>query len=335
MRFRDQVALTLPSLLLRLMLCLIFFWAGLGKVLGEMTVTGEDAARLAGMGVMMAAVKDPGVPTRALPGNDTPPRDAPTEPPVPPTGKGAENGAENNADNPSEAAPDDIASDETTGAQPVAEDMAEPPTDTELPLSSAVLPLAPRWIPVQNSAPTYTAADFPGRHRVQNLHGVSLLLSKAGRPGLGPQSRPIAQTMPAWVGAERWPVILAWAAAVTEILAAALLFFGLLTRVGALLVCGIMLMALWLTAFGPAVVGRVGSFIGFIPDFGDLWSSQQYNTLFFQLACLTMATAVFLLGSGPIGLDRALFGSHERLERTEGKAGRQRSSFDRGPTETP
>ena len=46
------------------------------------------------------------------------------------------------------------------------------------------------------------------------------------------------------------------------------------------------------------------------------------------------ALAVFLLGSGPIGFDRALFRPAERLERTEPGA-KRRTSFDRQPTDTP
>ncbi len=179
-----------------------------------------------------------------------------------------------------------------------------------------------------------TAADFPAEHRVQRVHGITLLLSRAADPGLDSQSRPVPRTMPAWVGADRWPVYLAWAAAVTELLAAFMLFFGVLTRLGALLIIGIMLQAMWLTQIGPAVVGRVDNLIGFLPKAADPWSPASYQTLFFQLSCLAMAKAVFLLGSGPIGFDRALFRPAERLERTDSNP-KRRSTFDRQPTDTP
>lgn len=311
MRFRDQVALTLPALVLRLTLCLIFVWAGLGKILGETTVTGADAARLHNMGVSLSA-------TAPLP---TPPESpAPTRP-LP----------ENTPSTPQPQPP----------TQPEAQPETLPPSDliipdqTDPPASPMALGLpGPRWIPVQNARPVLSAADFPTEHRVQRVHGITLLLSRAADPGLDSQSRPIPRTMPEWVGADRWPVYLAWAAAVTELLAAFMLLFGVLTRLGALFVIGIMLQAMWLTQIGPAVVGRVDSLIGFLPKAADPWSPASYQTLLFQLCCLAMAKAVFLLGSGPIGFDRALFRSGERLERTQPNA-KRRSTFDRQPTDTP
>ena len=51
MRCRDHIALTLPSFLLRLALAITFLWAGTGKLLGTSTVQGDNAARLANLGV--------------------------------------------------------------------------------------------------------------------------------------------------------------------------------------------------------------------------------------------------------------------------------------------
>lgn len=334
MRFRDQVALTLPALLLRLTLCLIFVWAGLGKILGETTVTGDSAARLARMGVPMSPVNPPAntpAPARALPEPTTPPAEPPTElivpdpipttPPTPPATNGT------SADTPASTPAEKLT------APPGDKPAANPPTPP-LPLEPTAMLDAPRWLPVQATRPTYTAADFPGEYRVQRLYGIALLLSRAGDPGLTPESKPVPRTMPAWVGADTWPRILAWAAAVTELLAAFMLLFGVLTRFGALLIIGIMLQAMWLTQIGPAVVGRVDAYAGFIPAVGDPWAPATYQTLFFQIACLVMAVAVFLLGAGPISFDRALFRPPERLERTE-PAPKARTTFDRQPTDTP
>lgn len=306
MLFRDQVALTLPALLLRLTLCVIFLWAGLGKVLGEARVTGDDAARLARMGVTPAPVATPSEPTRALP-----------EPPA-----GAGDQPSNRPANPP----------------------AEPPTELIVPGespaegsegSTAMLPGVVRWLPVQAMRTEYTGEDFPGEHTVQRVYSVALILSKAGDPPARADGMPGRRTMPGWVASERWPMILAWAAAVTEILAGAMLLLGVLTRFGAVLLVGVMLQAIWLTQIGPAVMGNRASLIGFLPGAADPWDPSAYKDLLWQLSCLVMAACVFLLGSGPIGLDRALFRTQERLERTESKAGRNRSSFDRGPTETP
>lgn len=328
MRFRDQVALTLPSLLLRLTLCLIFLWAGLGKIIGEMTVTGADAARLVAMGVNLTpatpapAAQPPAGPTRSLPGV-TPVDSAPVDPapimnPAEPADQSSARPARPTV-LPTEAPTELIVPD------PVSAVPAEP-----APLALA----APRWLPVQLSSIPLTAADFPGDYPVQRVCGIALLLSKAADPGLNANSEPIPPTMPAWVGADRWPLIFAWAGAVTELLAAALLLFGVLTRFGAILIVGIMLQAMWLTQIGPAFVGRNPSYLGFIPAVGDPWAPPTYQILFFQLTCLTMAAAVFLLGSGPIGFDRALFRSPDRLERNTTNT-KRRSTFDRQPTDTP
>lgn len=303
MRFRDQVALTLPALLLRLALCLIFLWAGLGKILGETTVTGEDAARLHAMGLRLTPhtppAETPAAPPRALPdpNEDLPHLDPPTELIIPDNG---------DADDPQ-------ADENRTAAQGAH---------------------AVHWRLAQTVVTPPTAADFPDEHRVQRVYGIALLLSYAGNPGLTNNSEPVPPTMPAWVSADRWPVYFAWTAAGAELLAAAMLFFGVLTRFGAMIIIGIMLQAMWLTQIGPAMVGRVDSYLGFIPATGDPWAPPTFQTLFFQLACLTMATAVALLGSGPIGFDRALFRPPERLERTAPPP-KQRSTFDRQPTDTP
>ncbi len=310
MRFRDQVALTLPALFLRITLCLIFLWAGLGKILGETTVTGADAARLANLGITLAPLSGvtpppPSTPTPA----ETPTRPLP-EPSLPPT-------------------------DLVTPDQPSVPSAEQSVADPDAPISSLSIMLTePRWIPVRLTRAPLNAADFPAEYRVQRVHNITLLLSRAASPGLDAQSRPIPRTMPSWIGHDRWPVILAWTAAVSELLAAFMLLFGVLTRFGALLVVGIMLQAMWLTEIGPAVVGRIEAHFGFIPNLGDPWAPLTFQALFYQLCCLTMAAAVFFLGSGPIGFDRAIFRPAERLERTEPHA-KRRSSFDRRPTDTP
>lgn len=310
MRFRDQVALTLPALFLRLTLCLIFLWAGLGKILGETTVTGADAARLANLGI---ALNPPAGATPSLPPPPTP-AEAPTRPLPEPT-----------------LPPTNLVTPEQSPTAPPTDQSA----DDDQPASSLSMNLAePRWIPVRLARAPLNAADFPSEHRVQRVHGITLLLSHAANPGLDAQSRPIPRTMPTWIGHDRWPVMLAWTAAVCELLAAFMLFFGVLTRFGALLVVGIMLQAMWLTQIGPAVVGRIDAHFGFIPNLGDMWAPPTFQTLFYQLSCLTMAAAVCLLGSGPIGFDRAIFRPGERLERTEPHS-KRRSSFDRRPTDTP
>lgn len=320
MRFRDHVALTLPALILRLILTLTFLWAGIGKIKGEFDVTGDDAARLAQMGVSLTEVAPPPEPIRDLPGQDLP---APSELIVPEGASDPEN-APSSTEEVADAVLDQIAQtpDGETAQADAVDEFTDPAGDEE------------EWAADQISGTTYSPDDFRGTYRVQRVAGIALVLSKAGNPGLDDESKQLASTMPAWVAAERWPIYFAWAAAITELIAAALLLFGVLTRLGAIMVVGVMLTAVWLTQIGPAAMGLTDAYLGLIPKAADPWAPSSYATLLWQLACLGMATAVFLLGSGPIGFDRALFRRPERMERSESDH-RERTVFDRGPNETP
>lgn len=54
MTFRDKLALNVAPMCIRLALALVFVWAGAGKLFHTDTVTGEDAAALANLGVIEA-----------------------------------------------------------------------------------------------------------------------------------------------------------------------------------------------------------------------------------------------------------------------------------------
>ncbi len=320
MRFRDHVALTLPALVLRLVLALTFLWAGVGKIKGEFEVTGDAAARLAQMGVALNETEPAPEPVRELPADQQ-------EPPstlVVPEGEPTIEDIRDAVDAAAEAFAEQ--------ADAPADGVAEPDEPAAPPASEA--PDEQDWAADQPMGTTYSPDDFRGTYTVQRVSGIALLLSRAGNPGLDEESNRLPATMPAWVAAERWPHYFAWSAAITELLAAVLLFFGVLTRFGAIMVAGVMLTAMWLTQIGPAAVGLTDAYLGFIPRTPDPWAPASYATLLWQLACFAMASAVFMLGSGPIGFDRALFRPPERLERSE-PAKRERTVFDRGPNETP
>lgn len=324
MRFRDHVALTLPPLFLRLTLCVIFLWAGLGKIMGEMNVTGDDAARLAQMGVQLDPADTQPSPARPLPE----PNDADNPETTPPA-----------AQKPTLPPPSELVVPEQPAATPATEtDPADEESADETVKATeqvSIQPPAFRWTTVQNAEPRFTASDFPGDYTVQRVAGIALMISHAGNPGYDDHSSVLPATLPAKIASERWPIYLAWAAAISELLAAVLLFFGLMTRFAALMLIGTMLVAIWLTQIGPAVVGLTDAYLGFIPKADNPWSPASYKDLFFQLSCLTMAAAVMLLGSGPIGLDRAIWRRSERLERTDNPGKRERSTFDRSPSDTP
>lgn len=355
MRLRDQVALTLPTLFLRLTLGAVFLWAGSGKFLGTMTVSGERAARLANIGIMPMPVGQDNLdmPT-ALPEESALPEDMPDE--VDPS----------SATNPIEDLPTPSPSspvESNDGSEPADQGQAQPPLDEQakeiieqikgtlgdpekpkeqLPMPSGTLE------PVQMSNKVYVAADFPEPGQVKQLYGISLILNKAANPGLTPDSQPIAPIIPEMFGEGIWPTALAWAAAITEIAAGALLILGFLTRISAFGLLVVMLTAIWLTQIGPAAVQSGDALLGFLPRVDDPWNPGAYQSLLWTVSLAAMSASVMLLGSGAIGIDRILFRPKVRdpylhgdpkaskpPRRAGGSDAQDRSEFDRTPNPTP
>lgn len=80
MRFRDRLALAVPPTLLRLLLAVVFIWAGLGKIVAEETVGPEQAAVLANMGAIPAprpSLPPPPAPPQPNPDLPSPPDSSP------------------------------------------------------------------------------------------------------------------------------------------------------------------------------------------------------------------------------------------------------------------
>lgn len=361
MRLRDSIALTLPSLLLRLVLGLTFVWAGTGKLVGTMQVSGDDAARLANLGVDLNPIQrapaqtdaDPDEPLDPLPQSppagdpdrnpsstpdaDQPQTDKPAKDPIidPALEDQANQIIEklnNAAEPPAQSAP-------TT---PPASQPAAPETGADTGSLGRALASTPVWTRVQNASADRSASDFPEPVQCQRVYSIALMISKAADPGLTPDSQPITPIMPAKLASKPWPKVLAWAAAITEIVAGGLLILGLFTRLSALSTFFVMLVAMWMTQFGPAALHTNDALLGFIPRADDLFSPAAYAQLFWQLALATMSLAVVFLGSGVIGLDRLFFSPHSRDPYLHGDpkaprkaptnpAAAQRSEFDRSP----
>jgi uncharacterized membrane protein YphA (DoxX/SURF4 family) len=151
----------------------------------------------------------------------------------------------------------------------------------------------------------FDAADFPSPLQVRRYHGLVLLMHARANPGPG------VQAVPASVGNNGTALrVLAITAAVVELLAGVLILVGLLTRVWALAICGIMLTAIWLTSVAPNI-GEAHAFLGFLPNahFDDpaKTTSAGLNTFLFQCTTLGCAFAVMLLGPGGLSIDRLLF----------------------------
>lgn len=222
MSTRDSVSLALAPMLLRAVLSLTFVWAGLGKLLAEMPVKGENAALLANMGV--GAVQT----------------------------KAASGGAAAAA----------------TGA----------------------------------TAASFTPSDFPEEIRVARLYGLALLVKSSSVASA--DSKLGFPLLPAAVGEGAWPVRMAWAAALTELVAGLLVLFGLLTRLSALSLAGVMLVAIWLTEIGPALVSGQ-TMLAFLPA-REAFDVNAWKTLLWQFSLLGSALALTLIGAGGLSMDRAM-----------------------------
>jgi uncharacterized membrane protein YphA (DoxX/SURF4 family) len=368
MRLRDSVALTLPSFILRVVLGVTFLWAGTGKLMGTMEVSGDDAARLANLGVDLDPIQssqpDANQPGTNQPTNDPEPAnplpDAPvtTEPETPTTQSPDPAGDEaNNTDQPADPAQDiqqqveDIKKQIEQATQPQGTPKSDPPAATGSDtskgnrvnqISSMTMP-AYTLTPVQQVSGNRTASDYPEPLQCQRVYSIALMISKAADPGLTPDSQPITPTMPSKLASGPWPKILAWSAAITEIVAGAFLILGLLTRLSALGIFGVMLVAMWMTQIGPAALHSTDAILGFIPNNQPWYSPGSYSNLLWQVALASMSLAVMFLGSGAIGLDRLFFSPHPRDPYIHGDpkapkkqqmnpASAQRSEFDRSPS---
>lgn len=213
MTSREQMAVSVAPLFLRLALSVTFIWAGLGKMLADMPVQGESAAVLANMGV--GGLQRVAQPATASPA----PASVPSATPAPA---------------PTKEPKKEPAKAPTSGPPALMVVLAQQPT------SSA-------------TASTFTAADFPNEVRVMRLYGIALLLHDAvqatDRDGK-PVRFPLA---PSIIATGSWPVWLAWSAALTELIGGLLVLFGFFTRLAALGLAGVMAVAIWLTQIGPAI----------------------------------------------------------------------------------
>ncbi len=352
MRFRDQVALTLPALVLRLVLAVVFLWAGIGKFASTTMVTGDDAARLHNLNIQLIgspADQQPPEPVTNLPEPDATVPDE-SIPNVSPEDQQRLQELVEEAQrriNEQRETTDDPQSEPATDPDP---EQVAPPTpidpeadheiDSEV-NQIAMLRHAQTWgvQSVQDQTTPATASDFPHEVAVRRVHMVSLMLDRGANPGLTPESQPIEPTLPSWVGGST-ARYLAMLTAVVEILAGGLLLLGFMTRLSSLGTLVVMVVAMWMTQFGPAAIQSDDALLGFIPNHGDFWDISAYTMMLLQLALAAMSIAVLFLGSGPIGMDRVIFGASKRDKYIHGdpKAAppvADRGHFDRSPNPTP
>ncbi len=312
MRFRDQVALTLPALFLRVLLATVFLWAGLAKILTTAPVGPDTAAALATLGVDVgpppAPEPDP-APTPRLPEpgdaeTDEPATDAPTEAP-PPDAELPDPDADSTEPPNSDADGDPAAGTLLLTAWSQDEDTPEGDAPAERQIGS--------------TAGIITASDFPEGGSVRMVEMLALVIDNATNPPLDADSNRADPIWPAAIGNGPWPRVHAWSVAIVEVAAGAFILLGLFTRLSALSVFTVMLGAMWLTEIGPAMQ-QSSTMLGFLPDHA-LHDFAAWRPLWMQFSLAMSALALVFLGAGPVSIDRAIFR-------------RSTDSFDAGPKYT-
>lgn len=265
----QRTALSVPPLLLRLALAVTFIWAGYAKVFGTFPVTDDNRAGLIAAGVLPEAMVTPAPPPADQPEPAPEPAPEPETQPEPPA---------------------------TSPVEPAPGEPAEEPMDD--PGATAMAP-----------ADVVFVAQASNPDRVRNLNGLAVVVNRSANPApveVEGETRTPMPLMPATFGTSPWPVRLAWAAALTELIAGGLLLIGLFTRIGGLAVAGVMGMAMWLTQIGPAIQSS-NAWLGFLP-MNDPWNVSTYSTFLWQLTLLAAGLALLFSGPGMLSLDRWIFG---------------------------
>ena len=295
----NRAALGCAPVVLRVMLAVTFLWAGAGKVFKDGEFAGAEAAALANMGlslqptreVVAPVTKPPTAPSGAQPGTPTPPAPASNpavtpERPIPlPGGPAPKKDPSKPSKSPTRE-PGAVVGQANGSGLPVAAAFQTGTTTTTTPTATSG---------------SYKPEDFPRAVAAPRLYSLAVLLHNAALPRAGEGGKTLAPYWPSYLGSGATPLYLAWAAALTELLAGALLLVGLFTRLGAFMVCMVMLNAMWLTQFGPAI--QTGNAIlGVLPAY-EWWDPKPWTPLLWQFALLASGFALMLLGAGALSVD--------------------------------
>ena len=163
----------------------------------------------------------------------------------------------------------------------------------------------------------YVAGDFTSPVEVRGLYRLVLAMDAAGRGVVREDGSEGPAVWPGFLLKAPMPMAMAYGVVFAELFGGVFLLIGLLTRLSALAVCGVMLGAVMLTEVGPAV--QSGAVVlGFIPD-RPMFDPAAWTRLFWQLSLLAMGLAVALLGPGALSLDGALFGKGDSSSGAAGK----------------
>ncbi len=280
MTFGQKLAYHIAPLFLRLVVGATLLWAGLGKLIPEdYQVSPQNARALVDMGAVEQAKVQGFLDVDPVADPDTDPPTDPVQDPVDP---------DEDADDPAEGDPEDP------------DDSGEADPDSGGGNAST---LQHTVILAQD-----TDDDLP---KLKRLYGVAVKVSHAANPRPDAEGNTPTPVLPSFMGDNQTPKYIGWAAAVGEIFAGGFLLIGFMARLSGLVAAGVMVMAMWLTNIGPAVMGHVPAKFGFLPypESGSFFDVPFYTELGWQLALLAAAVALLFSGSGTLSLDRILFGS--------------------------
>ncbi|MCC5787937.1 MAG: DoxX family protein [Phycisphaerales bacterium] len=317
MSLRQNLACHATPVFLRVALGVTFIWAGLGKVMERFPVqdqqTAEALVEAGALDVERARLR--GLIPPATPEEEPPFKDESPADPAPPATDPDPDPAEDPGQDPSQDPGED-------------EGATEPPASADPPNGASGPATGPEGGP-NAAAPAHDhtillASDPNDSIEMLRVFGLSVLivsisetrevteddlarynLSDERKAELaGRQQR--FPLVPEALGNKPWPVALAWAAAITEIVAGLFLLIGFITRLSALGVVGVMVGAIWMTEIGPAMQAGA-TMIGFLPAY-EVFSPDAWKTLLWQFALLMMGLGVAFSGAGGLSLDRVLFG---------------------------
>lgn len=287
MRKRDSAGLAIAPVFLRLVLAVVFIWAGLGKFVGKIEVQGTDAAILANYGVL----DNPHAPRSAPPPTDS---DGTVDPIAPTEESPSPEDSGNESDSPQAS--------HREGSGWLAAESAPPTARLVAFQTDGTVPILA------------TAADFPDPVEVRGYANLVLLLHNRIHPEIDPEdSSPRMRLWPdfdASTDYDPWPRYAALAAALTELIAGILLLVGLLTRLSAFSIACVMLTAMWLTVIGPAIQSG-DTRLGFLPNY-ELFGSGEWMLLLYQFSLLGHALALVFAGPGMLSIDRLLLGGPKK-----------------------
>lgn len=163
---------------------------------------------------------------------------------------------------------------------------------------------APKPTSVTAPAPRYTADDFADPVEVKRMWGIALRVHHSAHPPMRQDGSSATATWPKFIGEGLWPKYLAISVVCVEVICGAAVLFGLLTRISAFLLAGVMIGAIWLDQCTPAMqAGKTVLFI--LPDHG-MWDVAAWRPLLWQLSLLASCLALSLLGAGVMSFDRAV-----------------------------